>query len=715
LYIYYSTFSILLLRSHLLPNPMPHQTRIFRVFISSTFTDMQKERSILQRDAFPRLEKFCEEKGARFQAVDLRWGVNEESQLNQKTLEICLNEIARCQKISPKPNFLILLGDKYGWQPIPSKIPETEMNEINSTIAWDNELLFTWYKLDNNAIPAEYVLQPRGEGYSDYRVWESVEKKLQSVLRKAVDQLSFSKEQHIKYFTSATHQEIIRGALNTPADVESPEKHVFAFSRTISGLPSDESAKGYVDLIDGQTDTNSRDALARLKSELEERLGKDHFTKYEGGWKEGDYFIPEADLKKFNDSIYQKLEYVINEQLSEVVDKDNIIHEAKLHADFKTKLTEHFGGRAEIIQTLSSYLYDHSEKRVLAMIGDSGSGKSSVMAELVKEAENKKNGRVIVYRFIGTTSGSSNIISLLQSVCGEIAREFNTTIDALAGEGRDKALYDLNGLTEILRKTLALATPQKPILLFLDALDQLSDTDRAKSLYWLPRELPANIRMIVSALPELKPQLGSQNHIILPVLPLEEATKILERWFKSINRSLTSDQQKEVLEKFSLTGLPIYLKLAFERAKNWASYSTEFLLENDVKGIINGFIDMLEKEHSSEFVRDVICLMLCGRYQGLAENEILEIFAFDKELWQQFLGRTHKDHRDELIRMKGELEKDKKFMKIPIAVWSRLYLDLEPYLTERDADGVPIITFFHRQFIEVLGERYILIGNEVNG
>ncbi len=58
---------------------MPQQTKIFRVFVSSTFTDMQKERSILQRDAFPRLEKFCEEKGARFQAVDLRWGVNEES------------------------------------------------------------------------------------------------------------------------------------------------------------------------------------------------------------------------------------------------------------------------------------------------------------------------------------------------------------------------------------------------------------------------------------------------------------------------------------------------------------------------------------------------------------------------------------------------------------------------------------------------------------
>jgi hypothetical protein len=49
---------------------MPQQTKIFRVFVSSTFTDMKEERRILQKEVFPELEKFCEEKGAKFQAVD---------------------------------------------------------------------------------------------------------------------------------------------------------------------------------------------------------------------------------------------------------------------------------------------------------------------------------------------------------------------------------------------------------------------------------------------------------------------------------------------------------------------------------------------------------------------------------------------------------------------------------------------------------------------
>ncbi len=180
--------------------------------------------------------------------------------------------------------------------------------------------------------------------------------------------------------------------------------------------------------------------------------------------------------------------------------------------------------------------------------------------------------------------------------------------------------------------------------------------------------------MIVSALPELRSLLSTHSLVDLPVLPVEEASKILERWLKAASRKLTGGQQKEVLDKFSLTGLPIYLKLAFEQAKKWNSFTgeKEYTLEKDVKGIINSFIDLLEDEHTEDFVRDVICLMLCGRYQGLAENEILEIFAFDKELWEQFLNRTHKDHRSELILMKKELEKDNKSMKIPIAVWSRL-------------------------------------------
>jgi len=62
---------------------MPKTTRTFRVFVSSTFEDLREERNALQEHVFPKLERFCLEKGARFQAIDLRWGVREQAGLDQ--------------------------------------------------------------------------------------------------------------------------------------------------------------------------------------------------------------------------------------------------------------------------------------------------------------------------------------------------------------------------------------------------------------------------------------------------------------------------------------------------------------------------------------------------------------------------------------------------------------------------------------------------------
>jgi hypothetical protein len=45
---------------------MPEQSRTFRLFVSSTFSDMKAEREVLQRRVFPRLRQLCREHGARF-------------------------------------------------------------------------------------------------------------------------------------------------------------------------------------------------------------------------------------------------------------------------------------------------------------------------------------------------------------------------------------------------------------------------------------------------------------------------------------------------------------------------------------------------------------------------------------------------------------------------------------------------------------------------
>jgi hypothetical protein len=83
--------------------------RLFRVFVTSTFSDLVAERNALQEHVFPRLRRLCADHGAQFQAVDLRWGVSEEASLDQQAVTICLEEVARCRAVTPRPNFVLLL------------------------------------------------------------------------------------------------------------------------------------------------------------------------------------------------------------------------------------------------------------------------------------------------------------------------------------------------------------------------------------------------------------------------------------------------------------------------------------------------------------------------------------------------------------------------------------------------------------------------------
>ena len=51
----------------------------FRLFVSSTFVDMRRERDLLQRKVFPSIVDLARSFGADFRVVDLRWGIPDEA------------------------------------------------------------------------------------------------------------------------------------------------------------------------------------------------------------------------------------------------------------------------------------------------------------------------------------------------------------------------------------------------------------------------------------------------------------------------------------------------------------------------------------------------------------------------------------------------------------------------------------------------------------
>lgn len=100
----------------------PTQPRQIRVYISSSFHDMQAERDILIKTVFPRLRQLCEERAVILTEVDLRWGMIDEEIAERKALPICLHEIDQC-----RPYFISMLGERYGW--IPPTFPDNLLAE----------------------------------------------------------------------------------------------------------------------------------------------------------------------------------------------------------------------------------------------------------------------------------------------------------------------------------------------------------------------------------------------------------------------------------------------------------------------------------------------------------------------------------------------------------------------------------------------------------
>jgi len=102
--------------------------RRIRVFISSTFRDMMRERDLLVKEVFPELRHKCAKRFVTFTEVDLRWGITEAQANEGQVLPLCLAEIERS-----RPYFIGLLGERYGW------IPDTIRPEVIAREPWLRE------------------------------------------------------------------------------------------------------------------------------------------------------------------------------------------------------------------------------------------------------------------------------------------------------------------------------------------------------------------------------------------------------------------------------------------------------------------------------------------------------------------------------------------------------------------------------------------------
>ncbi len=726
---------------------MAQASRTFRIFVSSTFEDLEAERNALHEHVYPELREFCAQRNARFQPIDLRWGVSEEASLDQQAMAICLGEIRRCHEVTPRPNFLVLLGNRYGWLPPPPQIPADEFAQIVARVSDPKEggLLEAWYRRDDNADPPAYFLIPREKGgpYEEYEQWKPLESRLHSILVKAVAGTAPGGDP--KYVASATEQEIRAGALSERA----AEDQAFCLFREITGDHPNPTAANEGDPILKYLDPD-QGPLDALKETLRAQLPDQAIKEYKAGW---DGQRPTSShLEQLVEDAKELLKTAIEHELDDPLPlrptpgapprfgaDEHLDAEGREHRKFAEERSRIFEGREGMLEAIAGYL-DGDDPRPFVVHGKGGTGKSALLAEALARAQGPDGE--LVYRFIGATPDSSSGRELLRSLCAELARRYEP--DSEVPDDYQKLVTDF-------RERLERAGAARPLHLFLDSLDQLSPADGARSLSWLPSPVPAGVRLVVSTRPgdTLQPlerrgarleELGALSH--------DDGTKVLQRWLDEADRDLQPAQRDAVLDRFDRSeGNPLWLRLAFEEARRWRSDeepeelatgiapedgSRDGAGKREITGIIakNTFPRLADEDnHGQVLVSRALGYVAASRY-GLAEDELLALLASDLEVYRWFVrGAFHlpPDVRQAASRYRGQEDGGSEWfaalradetrqeeldeflaeilprgeVSLPVVLWSRLFADLRPYLSERSAEGGTLIGFYHRELDEV--------------
>ncbi len=655
--------------------PAGMQDLTFRLFISSTFADFRHEREALHTRVFPALEAHCRSLGARFDVVDLRWGISPDAQNDLQTLRICLDEVERCRRIGLLPHFVALVGDRYGWQPAPVEIDAASWRRITRTKGADRAQLEEFYRFDHNATPPIWAL--RREAYA--RADEPQRVALLRALRRLARENGLAEEDHPTIFAAATHQEILQGLLRRDG-----QDGGIAYLRQIEGLPLSAEGAPYIDTGPNGFDAEAHARVIALKTKLRAHLPVDHVREVQAAWTGKD--VSTDHVEDFCAQFFADHKALIEKSIASARARDA---GDDAHAAFAQERARLFVGQRAPLAKVLRYAREGLANRArtvgpLVVEGDGGTGKSSLLAKAAMMMRRDRPNACILTRFVGAAPGSESLAPLLSDLAVATCRGLGRALPALATTYPEASAG--------FGAALAAATPDQPLVLFIDALDQFSRSDQLALLDWLPDTLPAHVRVIVSVRPGPLAQEARRRfaRTLMRLKPMAsgDSRAMLDRMLADAGRTLTFGQRAMVQR--ASPGLPLWTRLAFEEARTWRSDEPGRRLEKTVEGLIRARIAALSTpaNHGAALVSEALGAIAASRF-GLSDGELAQALARERApaVWAEFRARSFHawDHPH-----------------LPAIVWLRLRADLSAYLVEQRVDGALTYRFFHREFTEVV-------------
>jgi len=642
-----------------------------RVFISSTFRDMHAERDWLVKRVFPALREKLQKYRIYLVDIDLRWGVTEEEAEKDRVLDLCLSQIHECQ-----PFFVGILGERYGW------VPDHFTEEAKSKNGWVQHQ--TGKSVTELEILHGVLNDPamRGNGMFCFRDPAFIDSVPEA---KRADMLAENNENSDKL------ADLKKAILDTDLPFEPFDGYPCQYaglrinwqlaSRDLKDEAEREALRKVAE--DGIVGPDEYEKLDDHLRQLVHRFGVVHLDGLEDFGRRVSKYLWEAI----------KREHKLPDTPTSLAEADPLAEEAGYHEEFMESRLRVYVGRQELQNELTTFA-DGDATHPCLVTGRSGSGKSAVLARFARDYARAHPATLLIPHFVGASPDSTSLRLMLQRFCMELqpwvaSKEEEGREDGVPEAAPVEIPQDTNGLITTLRELLNRVPRDERVVVVVDALNQLDETDNAHSMHWLPWELPPQVKFVVSCIDDTpEEETGSERSAMASTVSSEEPTEsvlksLAQRPHKCFGiEPLTKEEQlRIVFEVPSLSakkldekqiGLlldnpatknPLFLLVALEELRGFGVYEqvaeriAAFPHDDDdpVGALFGQVITRLREEFDPEVVRTVLALIACSR-KGMSQRELLEMIeGIDVEQSSGDLFpvlrqlRPYMQHRGELL------------------------------------------------------------------
>ena len=601
-----------------------------RVFVSSTFRDMQAERDHLVKVVFPELRERLEKHRIYFVDIDLRWGVTQDQSDNDEALELCLEEIDRCrpEEGDRRPFFIGILGERYGW------VPGTVKPEVLRRYDWIPD--YPEHSVTALEIIHGVLLNPpmQGQSFFYFRDPKFMEDLPESICQGVME----PEDDDARDKLSALKQRIRESGIPSMEDYPCEYAGLRVNPRLLRLAEEERPSwieRAWSVLLGRQAGRSLMERVAadgiispveyeRLSPELRGVVAEQSTVDLDGLEAFGEQV--REDLLQ---GIAQQYPQILEEPVTvEVEEEDALAVEREFHERFAESRLRIYVGRDQVHRELADYLGGDAQEP-LVLVGPSGCGKSAILARLYTEYAREHRETFVLPHFIGASATSTSVASMLRRLCQELQGHFG-----FPGEMPD----DPTELPGTFRMFLGMLPQDGRAAIIIDALDQLDERDREMGLPWLPSEFPANVKLVVSCLDdvgnrEVLEELDERGHPVVRVEPLTEADckQIIEK-VPSLSAKTLDDEQRELLLANFATRNALYLQVALEELRGFGSFDqlnariAQFDEAEDVTELFGQVLERLELDLGRTLVEELTSLLAASR-AGLSERELADLLS----------------------------------------------------------------------------------------